>query len=328
MKILAFGEIMMRLNPPIYKRLGQSEELKMSFTGTGLNLLSGLSVNGFKTSMLTVLPSNNVGKVAASQVRKLNISDKNIIYEGNHIGVYFLELGYGNRPSEVTYLNRKNSSFGEYILKEEEVLKSLEEIDLIHICGISLSISEVTRKNAILVAKKAWENNIDICFDFNYRSSLNDENNRDDLVAAYNELLKYSKYVFGSVRDLRELLGLDANNDKELIKKFLNQYDVECFSGTIRRTEGTEKFIKGYIYNEDGYIESSEKEISMLDRIGTGDAYASGVLTGLLKKWDVKKIVEYAIVCCELAHTIEGDVPILDQKFVENYMNSKADIIR
>lgn len=328
MKILAFGEIMMRLNPPLYKRLGQGNILEMSFTGTGLNLLSGLSINGFDTTMLTILPDNNIGKVAASHIREQGVTDENIIFYGNHISIYFLEMGFGNRPSEVTYLNRKNSGFGQYILKDFEIEKALEKVELVHICGISLSISEVTRKNAILVAKKAWEKGIDICFDFNYRSSLNDIRDRANLKNSYNQLLKYSKYVFGSFRDLRELLGLKADKDEELVINFLKEYDIEYFSGTVRKKTDSKMYVKGYLFDKYGYIESTEKEIIVLDRIGTGDAYASGILMGIFNDWDKQKTVEYAITCSELAHTTLGDTPILDREFIENYMNEKQDLIR
>lgn len=113
MKILAFGEIMMRLNPSSFKTLTQIDSLDFSFTGTGLNILAGLAENGFVTSMLTALPDNNLGRAAAANIRKLNVLDQGIHYESNHLGIYILELGYGGRPSEVTYLDRAHSSFNE-----------------------------------------------------------------------------------------------------------------------------------------------------------------------------------------------------------------------
>nr|SUY83493.1 carbohydrate kinase [Clostridioides difficile] len=111
MNILAFGEIMMRLSVPDYKFLTQTNELNYIITGTGLNILSGLKNFGYNTYMLTKLPNNNVGKASSANIRKLGVKDDFITYGGNHIGVYFLENGYGERPSEVTYLNRLNSSF-------------------------------------------------------------------------------------------------------------------------------------------------------------------------------------------------------------------------
>ncbi|QQK08374.1 sugar kinase [Miniphocaeibacter halophilus] len=328
MNILAYGEVMMRLTAPFYRKLSQIENLEMSFTGTGVNLLSSLALNGYNTEILTTLPNNNVGKTAASAIRKLGISDKKISFSGNHIGVYFLELGYGKRPSEVTYLNRENSSFGESKLSEEDIIRALEGVNVVHICGIALSVSEITRKNAVLIAQLASSRGIKICFDFNYRPTLNSEKNKSKLIESYTKVLKCSDLVFGSIRDLRDLMGISGKDESEIIKKFKSQFNIEYFAGTKRHEIDGKKYIDGFIYNQEKYFISSKKEIEVLDRIGTGDAFAAGIITGILDKWDMDYTVEFAITCSELAHTTYGDSPVLDKDFVKNYMINKNDLIR
>lgn len=155
MKILAFGEVMMRLTPPEYKMIEQTNTLDLSFNGTGVNILSGLARFGYDASLITQLPDNHVGKAASGFLRRLRIDDSMIGYNGDHIGLYFLEMGYGNRPSQVTYLNRLNSSFGESTMKDYDIDAAVEMSDIIHICGITLSLGEGTREAAVELAKKA-----------------------------------------------------------------------------------------------------------------------------------------------------------------------------
>lgn len=89
MKILAFGEVMMRLTPPQYKLIQQTDNVDLSFTGTGVNILSSLAHFGYDTSMLTILPDNQVGRAAAGAIRSLGIKDEFVRYQGDHMGLYF-----------------------------------------------------------------------------------------------------------------------------------------------------------------------------------------------------------------------------------------------
>ena len=121
MRIASYSEILMRLNPELYYRLDQVDSLKFSFTGTGLNFLRGLKLHGMDTSLISVLPKNRLGQVALRQIKYLEVGSENVLIEGNHLGIYLLELGFSKRPSQVTYLNRDNSAFNVKLLSEKEI---------------------------------------------------------------------------------------------------------------------------------------------------------------------------------------------------------------
>lgn len=332
MKVIAFGEVNMRLTPPEYKLLEQSTQLDYSFSGTGLNILSGLHQFDISTALFTVLPDNRVGKTASSFIRKLGVDDSAILYTGNHIGVYFAELGYGSRPTNVTYLNRTASSFCSTVLNQSLIEEVIQDADIVHICGIALSISAVSRKNALLVARTAKQMGKKICFDFNYRPSLNIETEKEDLLQAYEEILSYSLIVFGGERDLTDLLGMkreEVASQRAFFELFLEQYNVEVFSGTIKDKIDGRKTLKGFLSTQNNYAESSEKTIKSYDRIGSGDAFASGILCGLMNQWDLKFTVEFASVNCQLSFTTYGDSPVLSKDFVLDRMkHPDTDIIR
>lgn len=318
MNILAIGEVMMRLTPPSHKMIEQATTLDLSFSGTGLNILSGLSRNQVNTSILTGLPDNAVGLAAASFIRKLGVSDEWIHFSGNHIGTYFLEQGYGSRPSQVTYLNRDASSFCQEEIPHSLIESAIDAHDIIHVCGIALSTSTVSRKLILDAVDLAYTKNKKIMFDFNYRPSLNEGVDYKQLLEDYCFILERSYLVFGSSRDIGNLYGSTDESEEKLIETFFKDFSqVNWFSGTKRGSKDT---LKGVIHTRDSMVESTARELSIFDRIGTGDAFAAGLILGNLREWSLQESVDFATSCAELAHTTFGDSPVLNEAFVKQYM--------
>ncbi|GAB2027618.1 sugar kinase [Lactovum odontotermitis] len=334
MNVLAFGEVMMRLAAPNYKLLDQTDALEMTFSGTGLNMMSSLARSGVKTQLFTILPENAVGRAARSFVRRLGVSDERVLMSEcePHIGSYFLEMGYGNRPSEVTYLDRRHSAFCQTKLADETMRDALKDINLLHICGIALLTSEQSRENALNLARMAHEAGITICFDFNYRRSLAKGVSHEILVESYKKMLGFSDIVFGSARDLLSLLGIqhaDDESQERLYQRFMEAYQVKYFGGTQKTTEGNQKFLQGFLVFQGRIIYSRKREIFSFDRIGTGDAFAAGILLGLIEKWEMQETLEFASVNAQLAYTTYGDSPVLSREFIQAKMaDENADIIR
>lgn len=140
--IKAYGEVMMRLEVPNYLKLEQSQSLNVSFTGTGMNVLSALSKYGHRTSLITKLPENSLGDAAIASIRSRGVATSDIVRGGEYLGMYFLENGYSVRPSKVTYSNRETSSFCTASLSDFDLKTILQDTKMIHFCGITLAISE------------------------------------------------------------------------------------------------------------------------------------------------------------------------------------------
>ncbi|MGG5335056.1 2-dehydro-3-deoxygluconokinase [Enterococcus sp. AZ089] len=333
MRIGAYGEVMMRLTPPEYRTLEQTHSLRMDFTGTGVNLLGNLAHFGLTTSMLTQVPANRLGDTAKASLRSYGIQTAFVGKKYSHIGSYFAEIGYGARPTYVTYQNRHHSSFGVSGPEEYAIDGFLETVDLIHICGISLSLTERTWQTALALAKQAHVKQIRVCFDFNFRPSLNEELNREVLKQRYETILPYCDLVFGSVRDLEELLAypLEETEGAELalIQSFIDQYQLEWFCGTRRLSVEDKQFISGRIITAQDAYETAPQLLQVLDRIGAGDAYAAGVLLGYAEKWSLQRTADFAITNAVLAHTMLGDVPLTTKEQVEQVLQAPGkDLIR
>lgn len=331
MKILAFGEVMMRMMPSDYKTLTQVNELEFLFTGTGVNILSGLYQMGEQVSLVTRLPDNAVGKAASAHIRKLGIHDEHIVYGGNHIGIYFLEKGIGNRASQVTYLNRKASSFGESQLSDYD-FSCLDEQDALHICGISLAMNENVREAAFAFVNAAKQRGIKVIFDCNFRPSLWNEDERKYVKDIYEQMLEKADIVFAGYKDATLLLGMSVDQNlpfekqlEVLLKQMCQQYHIKTIFGTIRH----EDTLSGYMMNQNQLTISPQYTLTVYDRVGGGDGFTAGAIYGYLHHMESQQLVTYATVSGVLAHTTYGDSPIVTKEQILDYIeNGKEDIKR
>jgi 2-dehydro-3-deoxygluconokinase len=336
MRIGAYGEVMLRLTPPEYRTLEQTHSLRMDFTGTGVNILGNLAHFNLSASLMTKVPKNRLGDAAKANLQTYGIKTDYIGQAHNHIGSYFAEVGFGARPTYVTYQNRRGSSFGVSKPEDYPIDAYLETIDLLHICGISLSLTEETWQTALALAKGAALKKIKVCFDFNFRPSLNLEKGQQEVLRErYEAILPYCDLVFGSVRDLHGLLGfgeqlpIDGAEEEQIIRTFMAQYDIEWFTGTRRIAREDKQFISGIIYTKTDHVETAPQLLQILDRIGAGDAYAAGILLGYAEKWPLAKTANFAITNAVLAHTMLGDVPLITREQVEQVLeNPGVDLIR
>lgn len=331
MKIISYGEIMLRLQPPTYHLLEQTNQLTFSFVGTGVNLLSSLYRFGHEVAIVSQVPNNQLGKAAMAEMRKLGIKDNHIGKSGDHMGSYFVELGFGNRPSIVTYQNRLASSFCTSGKEAYDFDKIVSWADIVHICGITISLTKETRQSGLTLARKAKEKGKIICFDFNFRPSLNKDNDINELKKHYEELLFLSDIVFGTQNDLTNLLGFKLSDfvreEDQLLnisKQFMNKYNIKNFCGTIRRRDE----ILGFIVEDKLYLSPMTK-IHTLDRIGSGDAFAAVIINGYAKSWEKEKTLKIAMANSQLAHATLGDVALFTEEQLQFFIdNPNLDLLR
>lgn len=324
MKILSYGEANIRYTPPGKQLLEQTNQLTYQITGTGVNLLAGLGAFGIDTYLLTALPANRIGTMARSQINKYGISDKFIHYKGEFMGSYFVEMGFGERPSMVTYQNRSESAFCKAETADYPIVEAVRAVDLVHICGITALLNEATYETAIRLAAEAKKQHKKVYFDFNYRPSLNKDKTTVEIKERYEALLANSDIVFGGKRDLFELLEMEqgevgADNFEETVQVFRKRYQIEALIGTERTYEDGKHYLLGFIAGEE-LQRSTRKEVKTLDRIGAGDAFAAGIIYGDIKQLETAETLKFAVANAILAHTTEGDVPLMSLEAVYRYL--------
>ena len=306
-KIVAFGEIMLRLTPRNNNIIEESKEFDAYYGGTESNTLVTLSSLGNKTTYITKLPKDELGKGVVTHLRKHNVGLEGIVYGGDHLGLYFMEQGFGGRPSKVLY-HRKGSSINTLKYEELNIDGIFKDASWFHLTGITLGISENAKKLAILLCKEAKKRKMNISFDFNYRSKLW---TIDEAKGAYQEIMEYVDVCFGNVFDLNNFLDIKGNNT---IKEFLTKYQVKYLINTKRAVINTNTHnIAGCAYQviNDKLIEytTNSYTFEILDRIGAGDCFDAGIIHILNQNNDkIQQALDLAIKCDILKHFVKGDV--------------------
>lgn len=324
-KIVSLGEIMLRLTPPDYTRIEQATSFLANYGGGEANVIVSLSHLGHNCYYITRLPPNQLGDGAIDYLRSHGVNTDNIARGSSTMGIYFLESGFGGRPGRVIY-NRKHSSFTRIDKKDYDLKNIFKDATWFHISGITLALGEKARDMVFACLKAAKKNHVKISFDFNYRSTLW---SIDEAREVYPQVMPYVDVIFASPWDFREVLqvGKDIKDDDELMQYAISKYHLEWIFGKTRKIfSSTENAMHSYVYGPNNiYYRSEEYKFQIFDRIGAGDAFASGVIHGLLTKPDDPKYAaEIGIVNSILKQTIFGDVATFKEEELIEYLNTQG----
>lgn len=305
---------MLRLNPPNHQNIKQSNSFMANYGGAESNVMCGLNNLGHKTEFVTKLPNNELGYRCESKLRGFDVDTSKIIFGDGRLGIYFLEEGHGPRASKVIY-DRRYSAIS--LIKEEEIDydKILSGVKLLHITGIIASLSLELRKIIINLAIKAREKEILVSYDSNFRERLWTV---DECGIFTKEILKYVDIAFLGILDLKNILKLEIDekvigydNELELLYKklFFNYENIKIVSSTKRIINSTNNnTLTGFIYDGKKLYKSREYTFDILDRVGGGDAFTTGILHGVISSYDIEKTVEFAVATSVLKHSYSGDV--------------------
>lgn len=333
-QIVAFGEVMMRLQVPGYELLAQANALQYSFSGTGVNVASAMTKLGHDGYLVTKLPNNPLGDAAIAFLQRLGINRNYITRGGKYLGLYFLENGFGQRSSRVTYTNRLESSFNTASFIDYDLDLIAKQADVIHFCGITLAMTDDVRETMKMLAKKVKENGGLVCFDCNYRPSLW-EGGYSTAIPHYEEMLALADIVMMNEKDAMYVLGMETEEAsretqlKDLIPKVAKRFGIQTVAGTHRaiNSDNTHS-LRGFIFTNEEFHFSENISFSVYDRIGAGDAYTSGILHGVLTEFSPEKTVDFAATAGMLACTIVGDTPMSTEAEILSAMAGTIDDIK
>lgn len=317
--LIAVGEIMMRLSPAIGERLSNGKNFERYIGGAEFNVVAGVSNMELNTAMISVLPQNCIGDYARRIVRQYGVDDSNILNDNSkeaRLGVYYYENGANPRKPSIAY-DRLNSSFSRINTNdlEENIFESTK---CFHTSGITLGLNENCRKETIKLIKKFKEAGAVISFDVNYRMNLW---SGEEARKAIEEILPYVDIFFCS-EDTAKLTFKKTGNIYEIIKSFCEEYPIKYFAATQRTVHSPKVHSFGSVlYNsseEKFYEEEEYKNIEVVDRIGSGDSYVSGILYGLLSGKSCEEAVAIGNAMGAIKNTISGDISCVTKNEIES----------
>ncbi|MDV7186057.1 sugar kinase [Lutibacter sp. TH_r2] len=321
-KLITFGEVMMRLSPPGYSKFSQTTSFDLVYGGGEANVAISCGYLGMKAAHVTRFPDNALGRAATQFLRKHWLGTINVIYGDNMLGKYFLEKGAVHRPSEVIY-EREGSAFS--LIKPEMVNweEVLEGADWFHWTGITPAISEGAAMCCLDAIKTANKMGVTVSGDINSRKNMWKYGKTMQEVMP--EFVENCDIVITSSRGIHELFGLGENGKKfrNSAKQLMDTFPrIKKVVGKTRKSiSASHQQIQGKMWNGEKYIKSEMFNIThVIDRVGTGDAFAAGLIYGLLHCDNDLQALNFASAACALKHTVEGDVNMVSLDNVLNLM--------
>jgi len=310
-QIITFGEVLMRISPRGNKKFIQSNMVEYFFGGTELNVGISIANFGGDVKHISSVSDDFIGDTAVSYLNKFGVDTSSIVYSKRPLGVYFLEVGAVMRPSAISY-NRSHSSFSEIAPDMVNWEDALKNGTWMHWTGITPALSKGAFDTLKAGLKLAKQKGMIISADPTYRSGLWKYD--QDPKEALTELLSYSNIFIGGINEMNEVLDTNfgySNEDfleasKLLIQKFPSITKV--FDKIRTSLNSSWHKIRARMWNGTEFRETEDLDIThVVDRIGTGDAFAAGLIYGL-QKFDDFKAMEFASAACALKHTYEGDI--------------------
>ena len=326
-KIVAFGEALMRLSPPNYQRFLQARNFDINYGGAEANVTLALANLGYDSYYVTKVPDNALGHAAINSIRQFGVNTKYVVYGGDKLGLYFLETGSSVRASNVIY-DRKNSAIASAKSEEFDWDEIFTGKDMFLVTGITPAISDNLAQITEEALKKAKEKNLEIVIDVNYRAKMWDLKKANQVMT---KLLPYADIVIGFTPDI--LLEIDQNLDPDehvnLLKRMVETYDLKIAASTFRTSHSANhNSLKAKLYDGKKLYTSKEYEFDIVDRVGGGDSFTTGLISGILDEKPIQEALEFATATSVWKHTIPGDANIVSKEEIENLAKGGSTLVQ
>ena len=307
--VVTFGEAMIRLTPPGFQRIEQAASVELDVGGAELNTAVGLARLGLRTSWVSGLPANPLGRLIANRARGQGVDVSHVVWSTTHrAGLYFLEEGAAPRASSVLY-DRADSACVRLRPAELDWATILAGARAFHVTGITPALGAGCRQATVEAIRAARAAGALVSFDPNYRSKLW---SAAEAKQSYLELAPHLDILFCSLEGLRDFYDIAADEPVAAAQQAQARYGLQAVVMTTRTSRGVWDSCVGSLVVADRVYRDREREVEIVDRLGAGDAYAAGFLFGILTG-DWEKAVAYGGAAGALKHSIRGDFPLLTE---------------
>ena len=337
MKIITFGEIMLRLATPLHLRFTQAESYCASFGGGEANVAVSLANYGMDTEFVTRLPENDIAEAAIAELRRHKVGTSHIIGGGKRVGIYFLETGSVARPSKVIY-DRAHSSIAEIEPGMIDWEKVFEGAGWFHWTGITPAVSEGAAAECLTAILTARKKGITVSCDLNYRKNLWKWGKKAGEVMP--GLVAECDIILGNEEDAEKVFGIKPDSaDVEGGRVNASEYESVCRQ-LMQRFPNAKKVIitlrgsinadhnswSGVLFDGTTLYEAPVYQIThIVDRVGGGDSFMGGLIYGLnAYQGDDLKALQFAVAASCLKHTIHGDFNLVSVAEVEQLMKGDS----
>lgn len=327
-RVVTFGEIMLRLKSPGHERLLQTPTFEATFGGAESNVAVSLAQYGLNAAFVSALPANPIGDAAIGELRRVGVDTSLIRRSGDRVGIYYLETGAAQRPSKVVY-DRAESSIAVAKTSDFNWDAIFADASWFHISGITPAISATGADLALEATRQARAKKVPVSCDYNYRANLWKYGRKAPDVMR--DLVKLVQVGIANEEDCQKSLGIASTSDatsghletdayRSLAERVLTEFpNLEKQVITLRESKSADHNVwAACLHNGREFLLSRRYDIpNIVDRVGSGDAFAAGVIYGLLTYRDDARALEFAAAAGCLKHSMPGDFNMIGVSEVE-----------
>jgi 2-dehydro-3-deoxygluconokinase len=334
--VVTFGESLLRLSPPSHLRWRQTSTLEMVFGGAEANVAISLANFGLPVQYVTRLPDNEIGDACRQSLRQNGVGIEFIEMGGDRLGIYFLEVGIGNRPSRVIY-DRAHSSFATMDEHALDWHRIFTPAGWFHWSGISPAVSANAAKITAQAIDIAHKSGLIISCDLNYRHSLWQWGHSPaaimpNLIQQCQVLSANTAYLMLGLPDLPK--GHTVAEAVQACALLADMYpNLKQIAMTCREvaSPNSQRFTAVLWHAGQTFVSPAFSLTNIADRIGAGDAFMAGLIYGLTSfPDDPQHTLNFAAAAAVLKHTIIGDANLVSTHEIEQLLatHHPFDVIR
>ncbi len=354
-RVVTFGEIMGRLASPANLRLRQTREWEVTYTGAEANVAASICNFGGIARYVTALPKHALAEATMDSIRSVGIDTQYVLQtDKGRLGLYFLETGANQRPSNVIY-DREDSAIAITPADQYDWDGIFGGADWLHLSGITPALSKNAADATLVAAQKAKAAAVSVSIDLNFRGKLwkwdEPKSARELAQEIMRTILPSVDVVVANEEDCHDVLGITAGGTdvhsgtldtsrypdvaRQVVQQFPNLSKVaitlrESLSAShnnwgamLYDAESDQPFFAPLDADGD-YRPYHIKNI--VDRVGGGDAFAGGLIFALTTPdlSDSQTAVNYAVAASCLKHSIKGDFNFSTRSEVEALMGGSG----
>lgn len=316
-KVVTLGEIMMRLSTPGFERFVQSDSFDVTYGGGEANVAVAVSNYGLNGVFVSKVPDNALGQAAVNHIRRYGVDTRYIARGGKRLGIYFLETGASARASQVIY-DRADASIADADISDFDFDAIFEGADWFHTTGITPALSDKAAALTEAALKAAKAKGITTSIDLNYRKKLWSKEKAREVMT---NLCQYVDVCIGNEEDAETTLGfksagtditkgeLNLDGYKDVFQQMKEKFGFKYIASTLRESHSaSDNGWSALVYDGNEFYHSKQYEVRIVDRVGSGDSFASGFIYGIVTGMPMDQAAEFGVAASALKHTIPGDL--------------------
>lgn len=316
-KVVTLGEIMLRLSTPDFKRFVQADTFDITYGGGEANVSAALCNYGLNGTFVSKVPNNAIGQSAINHLRRYGVDTQFVARGGDRLGIYFLETGASMRASQVIY-DRAGASIADVDASEFDFDKIFEGASWFHTTGITPALSDKAAALTDAALKAAKAKGITTSIDLNFRKKLW---TKEKARVVMTKLCENVDVCIGNEEDADLCLGFKANDTdvtkgelnldgyKDVFKQMKEKFGFNFIASSLRESySASDNGWSALVYDGNEFYHTKKYKVRIVDRVGSGDSFASGLIYGLVTGMPMNEAAEFGVAASALKHTIPGDL--------------------